>query len=866
MKKLYISVIFITICNLALSQEYWYAKAIHNSDDLIQTKGYSLDLLTFRKKIQSNHKIEIPNLNGILESYEITENSNFSPELSKKYPNIKSYIGFSKNGELRLSVSPDKIEGLILENNGKINTLEKVNNLYNTYEIKPKSSSSKLNCLTKNDKTVLNSILSENKKTDRKLRTYRIAISATGEYTKYYGGTKEKALAAINASLTRVNAILEREVAVHLNLVANNDKIIFTDAEKDPYSNSERGAGDYLWSTELQETLTKIIGEDNYDLGHLLSAEGEGGYSGGIGTVCENGQKGKGFSSPYDNKPEGASFDIDYLTHEIGHQLGATHIFSNNEGTGTNVEPGSGSTIMGYAGIVDINNGIYNVQKNSDGYFNQVSIFQINSTLKNKNCGIVTSLPNTPPNVETKKSYIIPAKTPFTLKGTANGEHKENFTYAWEQLDSSETDNYSLSNPESTTGPLFRSFTPTKTPERTFPEWNKLLKHDLYSKFDALPKVSRELNFGLIARDGNSTGQSTANRVNVKVIDSKTGFSIIQPKEFQSINSGEQLDIKWNVTDTDKAPINVSKVNIYLTEDGINKTLLKEKTDNDGSETVTIPKDYSAKQAYIQVEAVDNIFFALSNRVSIGYIGDNVCKSYKSIDKLPIAIPDGLSTTRQKYGDPVRVNFSVEEAGNINSVSLNLNLEHPHSSDLFIYLQSPNGETVSLFNHNCNKDKFNDLITDKAESLNCSNLSQKEFSPAESFSKLNNTNQKGIWSLFAKDRDKLDEGKIIDATLNVCSTNYRRIDNIPANKDKVRIYPNPISSSDKLNVDILKLEKPGVSFKIYNLVGQLITQQENLISTNPFTQKISLSGINEGVYILKVEGHGIDFSTKLIIQ
>ena len=48
----------------------------------------------------------------------------------------------------------------------------------------------------------------------------------------------------------------------------------------------------------------------------------------------------------------GDNFDIDYVVHEVGHQLGGNHTFSmSNEGTGVNVEPGSGITIMGYAGI-----------------------------------------------------------------------------------------------------------------------------------------------------------------------------------------------------------------------------------------------------------------------------------------------------------------------------------------------------------------------------------------------------------------------------------------------------------------------------------------------------------------------------------
>ncbi|MBV7440667.1 T9SS type A sorting domain-containing protein [Weeksellaceae bacterium TAE3-ERU29] len=862
MKKIYISIIFITICSLSFSQEYW--QAVNNSNKSFNSKEYILDLLTFRKQINNSNQISIPNLDGDLEYYKIVENSNFSPELSKKYPNIKSYIGYSENGELRLSVSPEKIEGIILEKNGKINTLEKVNRFYNTYEIKPKETNSKLICLTKNDRELLTNFSKYPQKTDNKLRTYRTAISVTGEYTQYHGGTKEKALAAINASLTRVNAILEKELSVHLSLIGNNDEIIFIDPDKDPYSDSKTGS-EGAWSYEVQKVLSTIIGEENYDLGHLLSAKGDGGYSGGIGTVCKNGKKGSGFSSPYDSKPEGAAFDIDYLTHEMTHQLGATHIFSKDEDTGTNVEPGSGSTIMGYAGIVDTDGGIYNVQKNSDSYFNQVNIIQVNNTLKNKNCGKTTNVPNSLPNANAGADYIIPAKTPFTLKGNIDGDKKDNYFYTWEQLDSSKKDEFSLTDPTDIKGPLFRSLPPSKNTERTFPKIENLLNHNYYSKFESLPKIARELNFGFIVRNGEKYGQSSTDRMKIKVLDSETGFSVTTPQAFQSVNPNEDLMVKWNITGTDKAPINVSKVNIYLTEDGINYTLLKENTDNDGSEFVTLPKDYLSKKAYIKIEAVNNIFFALSNRISIGYKENNICKSYNPIKSLPADIPDGESTSSYKYGNPLRLNFEVAEEGNINSVSLNLGLNHTNSSDLLIYLQSPRGEIVNIFSHNCNKENIDALIDDKAENLNCSNSSQSDFKPIESFTKFSNTNQKGIWSLFIKDRQKIDTGKVNSAKLNICSSTYEPY-NLPIKKDKVRVYPNPVSTSEKLNIDVLDLKSPGVSFKIYNLAGQLVRLQENLISTKSFTQKISLTGISKGIYILKVEGNSIDFSTKLIIQ
>ena len=82
------------------------------------------------------------------------------------------------------------------------------------------------------------------------------------------------------------------------------------------------------WNAQLQSTLTSIIGEANYDIGHMFGASGGGGNAGCIGCVCVNGSKGSGITSPADGIPQGDNFDIDYVVHEVGHQLGANHTFS----------------------------------------------------------------------------------------------------------------------------------------------------------------------------------------------------------------------------------------------------------------------------------------------------------------------------------------------------------------------------------------------------------------------------------------------------------------------------------------------------------------------------------------------------------
>jgi hypothetical protein len=207
---------------------------------------------------------------------------------------------------------------------------------------------------------ILNNPAVVNRASNLSYKTMRLALSCVGEYGAYFGGTVAGALGGMNATMTRVNGVMEKDLALHLNIIANNNLVVFTNAGTDPYSNGATGSGG-TWNAELQNTLTSVIGDANYDIGHLFGASGGGGNAGCIGCVCVDGNKGSAFTSPSNNIPAGDTFDIDYVVHEMGHQLGGTHSFSHqSEGSGTNVEPGSGSSIMGYAGITS-----YDVQNNS---------------------------------------------------------------------------------------------------------------------------------------------------------------------------------------------------------------------------------------------------------------------------------------------------------------------------------------------------------------------------------------------------------------------------------------------------------------------------------------------------------------------
>jgi hypothetical protein len=255
------------------------------------------------------------------------------------------------------------------------------------------------------------------------LKTMRLAQSCNGEYANWFGATSSAqvslVLAAFNATLTRCNGCYEKDLALHLNLIANTTAVIYYNPSTDPYTTMSN------WNSQLQSTLTTNIGEANYDIGHMFGASGGGGNAGCIGCVCVNGSKGSGITSPADGVPQGDNFDIDYVAHEVGHQLGGNHTFSMSlEGTGVNKEVGSGITIMGYAGITS-----QDVAPHSIDIFHEATIAQIQANLANKTCPVSFAMTaNHAPVVAAVSNYTIPISTPFALTGSATDPESDPLT------------------------------------------------------------------------------------------------------------------------------------------------------------------------------------------------------------------------------------------------------------------------------------------------------------------------------------------------------------------------------------------------------------------------------------------------------
>ncbi len=597
---------------------------------------------------RSSIRVSLPNAEGALEEYEVFEASNFEPDLQARFPEIRAFSGrglTDRAATLKLSFAPQGLQTMVFRPGRATEFIEPYSSDHKVYAVfTSQRTPGRLpwSCSTPEDRlaVTLDEQLNGAGTTLRSggdLKTLRLAQSVTAEYSNYFGATSASqvnlVLAAINNTLTRCNGVYERDLALHLNLISATTNVIYYNASTDPYSAASTGAGG-AWNSELQNTLTSVIGEANYDIGHLFGASGGGGNAGCIGCVCTNGSKGSGYTSPADGIPQGDNFDIDYVVHEVGHQLGANHTFSmSNEGTGVNKEPGSGITIMGYAGITS-----YDLAPHSIEYYHQASIAQIQANLATKTCAVTTSISanNATPVVGALANYTIPISTPFALTGSATDANAGDvLTYSWEQNDNSpstQTNANSVARANKTGGPNWISFPPSTSPTRYFPKLSTILAGQLISgpltggdagaNTEALSSVSRTLNFRLTVRDNApyssvapvSVGQTNYADMVVTVTNTSGPFAVTAPNTAVSWAGNSTQTITWSVANTTATPVSCANVKISLSTDGGQTfpTVLLASTPNDGSEAVVIPNTPTS-MARIKVEAVGNIFFDISN-------------------------------------------------------------------------------------------------------------------------------------------------------------------------------------------------------------------------------------------------------------
>jgi hypothetical protein len=587
----------------------------------------------------------LPMPDGTFARFRIEESPIMEPGLAVQFPEIKTYqaLGIDDpTATSRFDWTPLGLHAIVLSARG-------------TSFVEPLSEADTTNYTTyfnqdvSTDKLLLSCQVSESEIADAEtrgvlvsqqfqaanfvtgstLRTYRLAVAATAEFTQQYGaGSVATTLTKITTLINQVNAVYQKEATIRFQLIANETNIIFTDPAI--YTNATP-------STMLAENQTKldaVIGSANYDIGHVFGgisvSPGFISFSGvaSIGVACATGSKGRGVSTM-----GGASSSFPHsifvsgVTHEIGHQFSALHTFNSTTGgcagqrsASGAYEPGSGSTIMGYSIC-----GADNLQNLPDLYFHTGSVERIvNYAAAGGNCAATTATGNGPPIIPTLSNFTIPASTPFVLTGSATDPDGDALTYSWEEYD---LGNASPPNTDDGTRPLFRSFPPSTNPSRTFPRLQYILNTSNVPPSgyacggstcftgELLPSTTRTMNFRFTAHDDKpSGGGSISANQQVSVVSTAGPFAVTQPNTAVSWPGGAPQVITWNVASTSGAPISAANVKISLSTDGGNTfpTVLAASTPNDGTETVAVPS-ISTTMARIKVEAVGNIFFDISD-------------------------------------------------------------------------------------------------------------------------------------------------------------------------------------------------------------------------------------------------------------
>ena len=586
--------------------------------------------------------VSLPLPNGRFSRFRFVESPIMEDPLQAQYPEIRTYLGqgIDEPGAVtRFDLTPQGFHGMILMQDGSvfIDPYAKGDtDNYISYYKRDFQKDAAFACHFSNKvPSVFGKLRTETDVFDLvnnggTLHTYRLAMAATGEYTQFYGGTVAAAMAGITTTMNRVNGVYQRDLSVRMVLVANNNLIVFTNPGGDPYANTSGDLG------ANQTTIDTIIGSANYDVGHLVGTGGGGVAA--LGVPCTAGAKAQGLTgSP---APVGDPFDIDYVAHEIGHQFGGNHTFNStqsncgggNRAASAAYEPGSASTIQGYAGIC----GTSDLQRNSDDYFHIRSLEEMTAEVNSNACDIETADGNIVPVVTAAPACSIPINTPFELIGSATDANGDSLTYTWEEYDLGASTNAIPNSDAAGARPIFRSYRPTSGgATRTFPSLPFILNNANVppSTFagtnplgtvcsfgscltgELLPQITRTMNFQLTARDNRAgSGAVRSAQTAVSVSAAAGPFAVTSPNTAVSLPGNSSQTITWNVANTTAAPVSCANVDILFSSNGGSSfpiTLLSA-TPNDGSQTLTIPNT-TTSNARIKIKCSTSCFFDISN-------------------------------------------------------------------------------------------------------------------------------------------------------------------------------------------------------------------------------------------------------------
>lgn len=620
--------------------------------------------------------VQLPLANGTFETFMLVRNAVMSPKLAASAPQIITLAGRSAAGNrVHITSSPyDGFRAMIRRVDKGIEYIEPIASnqvqYYMAFDRKayPAELYSKLPSLI--DPQSLQNLQDDRYSPgapkpagDRDelsggpvtLRVYRFAAATTGEFSESLNAGNDTlvVLAKVVDITNKLNVIYEADLDVRLQLIDEEKKILFLHSATDPYTGTTVGG----WLDQNPAAMQSTLGSaQKYDVGHVF-ARFLGGDALGVGSlnsICTQ-LKGRGCSAGF--PPYGDDF-LATIGQEIGHQWSGLHTWNSCDGqtepfSGVErCEPGSGSTIMSYAGAC----GSDNVQNVTDLYYQACSIRGIRDFVENgqgSTCGFTLATTNTAPMVSIPytNGFFIPIGTPFELHGSATDADGDVLTYIWDEIDRGPMT--PLGTPVGSS-PLFRSYEPdTAGYVRTFPRINAVVT-GVTNKTEVLPTYSRDLTFALVARDNRTGGGGIAfDTVSFRSTDQAGPFKIVSPNNSTvTWHPGEYQVVTWEVANTDQSPVNCKLVNIRLSINGGFKSpiLLAENVPNNGKACILVPDNLSPL-ARVRVDAADNVFFDISNQnfkiVAATQAGFALCANELATR---ICLPDNYSTSISTNG------------------------------------------------------------------------------------------------------------------------------------------------------------------------------------------------------------------------
>jgi hypothetical protein len=767
--------------------------------------------------------LTLPTPEGGAARFYVVESSVMHPDLQARHPETRCYTGYGiddATARLRCDLTPWGFHAMVRSAEVGSWFIEPYSHgdrqHYMVYYKKdnPRDPGEVFECLTEEENPAQDLPLppgAQAEQGDCQFRRYRLAVACTGEYASFHGGTVPLVAAAIVTSVNRVVGVYEDEIGVTLQLVANNNNLIYLNASTDPYTN---GSGGTMLG-QNQTTCDAVIGTANYDIGHVFSTGGGGVAS--LGSVCSSSSKARGVTGR--GAPIGDLFDIDYVAHEIGHQFRGSHCFNTTTGgcggnisTSNAMEIGSGQTIMAYAGLCSPNNS----QNFSDPYFHAISLANIApfvTTLGGSTCDQIISTGNSLPTANAGADYIIPISTPFALTADGSDPNGDPLSYCWEQMDNaaatyiSGTGGIASTNPQ---GPNFRSFLASSSPTRFFPRLQDII-NNVNPIWERLPSVNRTLNFRVTVRDLPSSlplnyGCTAEDNMVVTVTNSAGPFLVTEPNTAISYPGNSSQTINWNVANTTAAPVSCPNVNILLSTDGgfTFPTVLAANTPNDGSEKLILP-NINSTTCRIKVECANNIFFDMSN-----------------------------------------ANFTITAVAPVEMLDFSAKAEGPNAARLQWATASENNNRGFDIEAKADAD---------ADFRNMGFVAGKGNS---------GTPQRYTWLSPPLPEDRyVFRLKQVDFDGKSAYSPLRSLDLRP--QFKADVFPNPLQG-DVLNVRVFSAEENTLRFELFNMMGQRVLLQTEAIAAGQTTLRLSLAHLPEGCYHYVCRGERHSAQGKLLLK